>query len=324
MDLWKKMTKVMTIMTPNEFKSKWDSIKIIKGEMALQRVNNVHPLDFYVGYNQLGSKEFVLFTNIEPKILLQCDSISIESRLRQDNKYAVCFTLLKQDQSSVFMHLCWDLFEFSKVANSEEQGIKLVESRFKIWQKLMRQGSDGLLPVSVIRGLIGELIFLKDFSFPKYGFKKALDGWVGVEASDRDFVYDDFWYEIKAIDPSASSVHISSIEQLDIDNIGQLVTVIICKTSIIDSEGISLPKLVDSIRTAIRNDSNALLVFEKKMMSVGYIDKKEYYNYCVDFTGFNHYTVDEMFPKIRRINVDVAIIELSYSISLAGIAGWLI
>ncbi len=56
-----------------------------------------------------------------------------------------------------------------------------------------------MLSESEIMGLMGELLFLRDFLFEKYGKGEALKSWSGQELTHKDFSYNNKWYEVKAI-----------------------------------------------------------------------------------------------------------------------------
>ena len=56
-----------------------------------------------------------------------------------------------------------------------------------------------LLSEFQILGLMGEILFLREFLIPKYGEKMALLGWSGQELTHKDFSYANEWYEIKTI-----------------------------------------------------------------------------------------------------------------------------
>ena len=107
-----------------------------------------------------------------------------------------------------------------------------------------------ILSVIEIMGLIGELLFLKDYSFGKYGMRSAILGWSGTEPTHKDFSYDDEWYEIKCIDTHKTAVNISSLEQLDSVVDGKLVIIKLEKMSA-SFDGLSLNKLIKEVKAQI-------------------------------------------------------------------------
>ena len=80
-------------------------------------------------------------------------------------------------------------------------------------------------------GLIGELLFLKNILFEKYGIEKSIEGWSGQDRTRKDFSYEDKWYEAKAISFNKDTVAISSLEQLDSEISGELAIILLEKMS---------------------------------------------------------------------------------------------
>ena len=70
-------------------------------------------------------------------------------------------------------------------ANAENPLQKIIE-QYEKWQKLLQKASDSILATNEQKGLIGELIFLKEM-IDKEGIEKTLTAWTGPEGSDQDF-----------------------------------------------------------------------------------------------------------------------------------------
>ena len=88
-----------------------------------------------------------------------------------------------------------------------------------------------MLSEDEIKGLIGEILFLKDFLLSQYGEVSSVNAWIGPEMADQDSVFSDVWYEVKATTSGANSIKVSSIEQLDVALDGELIIVFLDKTS---------------------------------------------------------------------------------------------
>ena len=268
------------MMTFNELRDKWSRIKICQGNNAMTRVDNNHPLDIYIGLDSLQQLQIMLITEQEPNSLPNSRAIYVTIGKRQDEKWAVCFALIEGGMKEQFMHLCWDLIESSRNHGKNQANINYLLNRFAKWQRLLQLGHGGLLSVPAIKGLLGELMFIEKRAFDLYGKLTAIQGWVGPEKLDRDFVYSDRWFEIKAVDPSASEISISSIEQLDVDSTGNLVVCFLEKTSKEDDSSISLIKQVNVIRDILQGEPAALRLFENKLLYAGYIDRQVFMNFA--------------------------------------------
>ena len=102
-------------------------------------------------------------------------------------------------------------------------------------------------------GLIGELLFLRDYMIPTYGEDNALLSWSGSELTHKDFSLKDCWYEVKAISTGKGSVRISSLEQLQSSIEGELAVFQLEKMSPV-YDGVTINKLANGLLNTLSND----------------------------------------------------------------------
>ena len=154
----------------------------------------------------------------------------------------------------------------------------------------------------------------------RIGLSDALRSWSGQELTHKDFSFENTWYEAKAISRGAQSVRISSLEQLDSDNPGELVVHVLEKMSAA-YKGITLNKLILETRNMFSTGDERDL-FMSKVALQGY----EYNNYYDDFVyeivSFSRYYVDNNFPKLTIKTVPSGIRKVTYDISLVDIASF--
>lgn len=310
------------MMTFDAFRDKWLGVTASEGPNAMTRVDNTHPLGFFVGVDNLKKYQLMLISDFEPRNIASSRAISVAAGKRYDSKWAICFVLVEASVKEEFIHLCWDLVESSRNLSTSQDDINFVLTRFAKWQRLMELGHNGLMSAAAIKGLVGELLFLEHYAIEKYGPFIAVQGWMGPDKSDRDFVYADAWFEIKTADPSATEVTISSVEQLDTDTIGQLVVCFLEKTAPTESNSISLSAQVNAIRRLLEDHTAVLMVFENKLTNIGYIDRREYDDHVFVFRGRRCFEVNGSFPRLRRSTIPSAFQRVSYSISISAIANW--
>lgn len=309
------------MQTIEELSKRWDSLRRGWGEPVYQGYDTIHPLQFFLGFDAEGNREFFLiFNHLPAQLPKRSRSIEVLSGQRKDGTYALVFKLTQSDQHDVFTHLCWDLAESSRDYTDKEQGLAKVMMRYAHWQRLMEKGLNGLLSKSEIKGLFGEIMLLQKVFVKKYGSLQAVQGWVGPKGADRDFVYGDLWYEAKTTNPSSPIIQISSIEQLDTDEIGRLVWIQAEMTTVSDPLGLSLPALIAAIRDTLANYPTALDQFEALLIEAGYIKREEYNDYLFVLRGMKQYCVGADFPRINRRDLNAGIISAHYDISIAYIA----
>ena len=305
-------------MNTNDLKNKWSSFKSQKG--LLQRLDPNHPMDFFIGINDKGHDELALFTTIEPAQMKSSEALEVEKNVRKDGRWATQISSLDEKNEDIFSRLCLDLVEVSVDVNSEQEGLNRVIRRFVAWQRLFANLKNDL-PISVLKGLVGELSFLKRIA-EHYGWEAAIESWLGPDGADRDFVYNDRWYEIKAISTGKDKVTISSLNQLESDNAGFLVLFHVDETSATDGNAVSVVELVEEIRDSIKDMPVSLHEFENKLLKLGYLKKKTYEEIYFSIGEVINYQVEDTFPRLVTSSVPAEIVSAKYDLSVAGIEKW--
>lgn len=169
-----------------------------------------------------------------------------------------------------------------------------------------------------IMGLIGELLFLKDYMIPERGIDVALESWMGPEKTHKDFSDQQDWFEVKTINFGKESVRISSIEQLDSEIDGTLVVFELEKMSP-SFEGIRLNQLVNSIIALLVNTLQRE-TFMEKLQLFGFDFSNENDNLVFALRNQYMYKVDnENFPRLHRALLPVAISRAQYDLLLTEI-----
>jgi hypothetical protein len=309
------------MQTIDVFAQRWRDLKIHADANMHQRYDASHPLQIFFGYDVLGERIFFLITPNPPKRLpAQSESIDLRLLQRHDGLYTLILRLLKSDQDSVFSHLCWDLAESTRSCQDDTSGATMFLERYRKWQRLLERGRVGLLSEAQIKGLIGELLFLEKYLFRCYGTSVALKGWLGPSGADQDFRFDDYWYEVKASDPGALTIRISSLEQLDTDKTGQLCIVFLDRAGSELQDAISLNIMVARIRNSISTDAESTDMFEQRMEAIGYIDSREYSEDMFVLRRIRQFLVSPTFPRIRQKMVDPSITSVTYDLNIDALA----
>lgn len=305
--------------TTNDLIEKFEKLQKDKG--YLQRVDKSHPLDIFIGIDENGNDELALFTELEPARLSSSRELEVEKNIRQDGRWATQIASTNKKNRDIFAQLCVDLIVSSKDAVSEQSGMERLIKRFAAWQRLFASMKT-TLPVSVLKGLIGELTFAKEYMSQAFGWDDAISAWVGPDGADRDFTYGDKWYEIKAISTGKNNVTISSLNQLEVDTDGFLCIFSIDESSQTDTKAFNVSDFINDCRKKLADYPKALHIFEQKLISIGYIDKTEYKELFFSVNDHSFYIVDEQFPKLVTKNVPQQIVGAKYDIDIASISKW--
>ena len=308
-------------ITPEFLEKKWDSIKFTDG--GFLQIDTQHPLEWYIGYQSINQRTLILVCDVEIKINDFSKSMIVSRRKREiDKRCTLSFELLRNEQQGVFTTFCCDMIEYSRPAIDEKDALKLVTERYKQWSKLFETQRSGLMDDQRRKGLLGELLFLENrITVSKSAFS-SIQGWVGADGADQDFMYSDGWYEVKSAGMSATSVTISSLEQLNCVDVGELVIQRIDKVAPERAEAFSLNEIVHRMYDSLVDDVNAFDLFSEKLTAYGYIDLQEYSEQKYCHTKTTRYRVDESFPSLNAENVPIQITSANYELNIASLINW--
>jgi len=303
------------------FEIRWRQMAVHPESPAFQRVDESHPLDFYLGKETSGEWTLLLITDERPKSTRQYRAIHVICRERTDGRWALLFRLMIPELEKLFSLLCEDLVESSRNTDDPRLAATLVLQRFGRWQRLLERSQLGLLDEEAIRGLIGELLFLEKQVIPSKGIRDAVNGWVGPSGAERDFRFAEQEYEIKAIRTDANGILISSAEQLDLPSKQlDLFVVVLDETEPEShSEAFTPIELVNRLKESMDADNIALEAFESKLMDVGFVARDEYSERAYVFRRFRKFRIAEGFPAIRRSQLPTGIGKVIWELKISAI-----
>ena len=273
-------------------------------------------LSLYIGRDDNARYSFDFRGIYKPVRISSSDVIAVE-QYKDVDLLTLRFSLENNDLLEYFCTFCQDLLYSVKVTNDDETAYHTLRSRYYSWRQLFRP-DNARLTESEVMGLIGELMFLKDYMIPERGIDVALESWMGPEKTHKDFSDQHDWFEVKTISFGKESVRISSIEQLDSDIDGTLVVYELEKMSP-SFEGIRLNKLVNCIITLLVN-THQRETFMAKLQLYGFDFSIENDNLVFALRSKYMYGVDnETFPRLHRALLPDAITRAQYEILLTEI-----
>lgn len=276
-----------------------------KASRTFQRIDSTYTVNIFVGYDDDGRMTVVITENSNFKQIKSTKLIDVALKMRNDGKMALSFSLLDTAYESLFLIFCNDIITICERAGSD-QAIACAIIRWKYWKEMFGKKKQTVLDKQEIKGLIGELLILKECILTKWGEEKAVQAWMGPLLGHKDFEIDDTWYEIKSVNENALQVKISSLEQLESEKEGHLVVVRLEDTSTVAENSVNINKLVVEIMSLITDVEN-LNVLQTKLDNIGYSFDEEYELWNFLYKGRQSYYVDDMFPRIRKKDVDNAI-----------------
>lgn len=281
---------------------------------SYRRVDSKHILDIYVGYNPNKQMSMIITEIGEVKDIHSSKCIDVKMYEKLPNKVSISFNLMDKSMNKLFLQFCNDIIESTRDVD-QNKSVDFIIKRWQYWIMMFKKPYTDLLTENQILGLLGELIYLKEYMIPKYGQGKAIESWQGQNKLHKDFEINNTWYEIKVIKPSALTVKISSIEQLDSNNKGSLVTVILDKTNKQVEGSITINKYYEELEAVITNFDDTLKL-RQKLTQGGYYKDEEYDKYIYKFIDKREYIVDNNFPKLSKMDLSEGILKASYEIGL--------
>jgi Putative PD-(D/E)XK family member, (DUF4420) len=277
---------------------------------SFRLVDESHPLDLYAGFDQNNRRLLMLVTQYPPDELPATGAVQVSLNRRNDGHFAVLFSLARTELNELFGRLCQDLIDATR-ASSQESGASAMLLRLGRWRRLLEPGGSGLSD-SELRGLFGELWFLRTVAMPVFGKTEAVDAWNGPFGAPQDFQLGSGLVEIKTILLGNHKITISSADQLDSGSTPLQLAVI----AMHPSREISLPELISNIRGDLEDTPHAAAEFDLRLAEAGYIDCPEYHNVRLSVDEIRYYPVADSFPRITTVQVPAGISKLTYDLDL--------
>lgn len=300
---------------------RWQTMPAQPEGPAFQRIDETHPLDFYLGKNASGEWLLLLITGEKVLFSKENSAINVFCRKRNDGRWALMFRLMKPELGKLFSLVCEDLVESSRSNPDPAHPASFVLIRFGRWQRLLERGDSGLLDDAALRGLVGELLFLETVAIPARGGRQAVSGWCGPTGADRDFSFPDHEFEIKTVCEGADRVLISSAEQLDMTTKPLDLWVVVLENAVPGAlpESFTILDLIGRIRPALAPDPTTLDLFESRLMDAGFMMREEYGERAFLLRSIRMFSVQEGFPGIRRSALPAGIGKVKWELFIQAI-----
>ncbi|MEU0107165.1 PD-(D/E)XK motif protein [Streptomyces sp. NPDC006251] len=244
-------------------------------------------------------------------------NVSAVSRL----EYELQVVLTADELREVFNPLVTDVADTVREAPGAAAALTAAVERFERWQDLLRAvGRDGLGP-EARRGLVGELLVLRDHILPIVGPAEAVDAWTGPSGANQDFHLPGVAVEAKASAAKRPrSIRIASERQLDDTGTPALLLALAMLDERRGGSGESLNRLVDRIREQLTTPG-VRAAFDGRLVQAGYLpgqrDVYEEPRYTVRDLCFWH--VGENFPRLVEADLPEGVGECSYHVSTSGL-----
>jgi hypothetical protein len=270
-----------------------------------------HPLDLFAGIDSERRRVLMLIGDVAPEELPAPGVIEVNLMHRSDGRFSLIFRLARPEFHELFGRLCQDLIDTSRSSNKQNGTARLL-LRLNRWRKLLEPGPEQGLSDRQLRGLFGELSFLKTVAIPQVGPINAVQGWNGPLGAAQDFQLGNGLVEIKTILPGSHTVSISSADQLE--NATAPLQLVVLTIDV--SQGMSPSVLIRELRTELQNAATAESEFDLRLAEMGYADRPEYDQLHFTVQNIRYYPVTETFPRIVISKLPAGVSRVTYDLDL--------
>lgn len=300
----------------------WQDIDKPSNDFNVRLVSEAHPLSLFWGRDTQGRYLFIYDLEAENaperKSLLKLSGITLDVA-RDGDRAKLVLMLNETGNWELFLSLCSDLIRATSSVDDHGIGANVFLRRLSRWQKFLKRIHPGVLSPEAVKGLIGELLFLKERVASEFGWETAVTSWKGPEGYPQDFAIHETAVEVKCQSGGSSpSVKITSAEQL-LPQLpeGYLVVYTISTADSEDTEGFSLNEFVEKIRDQLEVAPEPTMErFEELLFLANYTMREEYDEPKFKRIAAKCFQIRDDFPRIRLSSIPSGIERVSYSLKL--------
>ena len=300
----------------------WSAIEKPTTDLNVRLVDEQHPLKLFWGVDPKSRYSFAYDATAAalPKKSSLPNLSGIEVYVAQQGARGKLVLLLQNTADwEIFHALCLDLVRATGTVKDEFAASAIILRRLLRWQELLRRNRPQILTLEEIKGLMGELLFLREPLASTFGHDDAITAWRGPENGPQDFAIKETAIEVKCqTGGSKPIVRISSAEQLcpQLPS-GYLVVYTLARQSAGESNALTLNSLVADIRSSLSGASaSARERFEDLLFMTGFVTREEYDEFAFSIVAVRCYALVEGFPRVISSGLPQGVESVSYAIRL--------
>ena len=273
------------------------------------------PLDIYAALRAVDDAPCLLVPTILPlSAFFEVGGMRLGSAAGEDGPLLV-LSLEDLDRSDLFVTVCSDAVQAASVEGAADS-LTVFLGRLDAWRRFLREHRTGLTRNEVV-GLLGELLVFRRLVLASPSLQSA---WVAPADGLHDFEQQGHALEVKTSLGVATSLRISTLDQLDDVGLRQLDLLHI---RLVEApSGLSLGSLIDEIEQALPSDA-ARRAFSNALLRRGLMpdDLGARAAPAVEQRSIAAFRVGPSFPRLTRGRVPGAIRDAEYELELRAIDG---
>lgn len=302
-------------------------IPLGKGEFEYKLLSKESIPQLNIGFNKKNQRCLILELPKDfEKPFKEFEKENISLKYFKQEK-CLCIILNDEFFRDLFDDLILSIFNrLYNISIAEEYSEIYIRHFFK-WSTFFENKKNDGLTREQIKGLIGELFFLKNTLLSsEVNVDEILLSWRGPYDEAHDFVFDFINYEVKTISASKNFINISSEFQLESEN-GKNLELIVILVITDNEKGITLKSIINDIKTIIFDkfgDSSIFInALTQKGLNGSRLDEYGIYSYR-PIEQLTYDCVSGNFPKLIRSLIPEEISGLRYNIQLNLIENFII
>lgn len=300
----------------------WSQIKTPKSSYTARVARPEHPYEFYWAKDVQGDFLFLLHSTeniLVPSKIPKPNGIDIGvGHLGGTGQDQLVLTLHDKEDTDIFYSLCNDLMNATMKAADETSAIGIIIKRLERWQQFLKSNRSKI-DEKALRGLLGELYFIKNHLLPVFTPEECLGFWCGPLGDVHDFGIGKTSVEVKTkASTQKATVTISSVEQLHC-NLDQLFLFVltVSKCSKQDENAVTVPELAEEIKNLLEKDDPLLgETFDALLMACGYMDLEEYKELFFATDKGSIFAVTDSFPKLSPEDIPEGVEKIRFDLNL--------
>ena len=284
-------------------------------QFRTQRLAPELPLDIYAALRAADDAPCLLVPTILPlSAFFEVGGMQLGSAAGEDGPLLV-LSLEDLDRSDLFVTVCSDAVQAASV-EADADSLAAFLGRLDAWRRFLRERRTGFSRNEVV-GLLGELLVFRRLLLTSPSLQ---DAWVAPSDGLHDFERQGHALEVKTSLGVATSLRISTLDQLDDAGLRQLD---LLHVRLVETPGgLSLGGLIDQIEQALPGDG-ARRAFSNALLRRGLMpdDLGARAAPVVEQRSISAFRVGLAFPRLTRGSVPGAIREAEYHLELRAIEG---
>lgn len=308
----------------------WEGLSPSSNALLGRRVDPGHPQAWWWCVEPSGRYGLALYSvsgHDLPADLSDLKGLTVSIRQQSDGTHFLLLLLESGTDWELFHALCADLVESTAGSSSADNAVDIAITRLRRWQRFLSRGRKPGLTDEEVRGMVAELLFLRDELASRVGISAAVRGWAGPHGHPQDFAVGDRAFEVKSHMASARQVvEITSLEQLE--STATYLLLVVQDLSISEpgvAGSVTLARLVREIQSmAATAGQDVVDHFDSTVDMQGYEDGRRYGEIPFLDSGRRYFQVADDFPRIVRSRVSADIPRARYALDVSQCSRFLV